>query len=169
MNLIVHDTSTEGAEYADCIVFNLRKLQLKYNCAGCFGCWVKTPGICVIKDDLQLAAPILGNTESFIIISNITYGGYSSEVKRFMDRSLGYIQPYFTRRGNEMHHVSRYTSKLNLIVIGYGAKSELEKTVFGQLVAANALNMNADGLAYIVEDEASAWRMVEKLKEEINV
>lgn len=169
MNLIVHDTSTEELGDADFIIFNLRKLKLKKNCTGCFGCWVKTPGICVIKDDLQPAAPILGKTESFIIISNITYGGYSIDVKRFMDRSLGYIQPYFTRRGNEMHHVSRYASRLNLIVIGYGAKSELEKTVFGQLVAANALNMNADGLAYIVEDEASAWRMVKKIKEEISL
>lgn len=169
MNLIVHDTSTEELGDADYIIFNLKKLKLKNNCNGCFGCWVKSPGICVIKDDIQLAAPMLGKTTNFIIISKINYGGYSSELKRFMDRSLGYIQLYFTRRGNEMHHVSRYASRLNLIVIGYGAKSELEKTVFGQLVAANALNMNADGLAYIVEDEASAWRMVEKIKEEIYV
>lgn len=165
MNLIVHDTSVDGLDDADHIVFNLRKLKFKYNCIGCFGCWLKTPGICVIKDDLQFAAPILGKAECFVIISKITYGGYSCDVKRFMDRSLGYIQPYFTRRGNEMHHVSRYTSRLDLIVIGYGAKNELEKTIFGQLVAANALNMNADGMAYIVEDEDAAWLMLEKIKE----
>ena len=167
MNVIIHDTMYEDMDDED-IIIQLQKLKHRHCCSGCFGCWIKTPGICVINDDLQFAAYTLGEAEQFIIISEITYGGYSFDVKQFLDRSLGYIQPYFTKRGEEMHHVSRYAARLDLIVIGYGAKSEREKDVFRKLAAANALNMNAEGQAYVVDDEAAAWKLYRQFKEGIS-
>ncbi|TFG71263.1 MAG: flavodoxin family protein, partial [Anaerolineales bacterium] len=34
----------------DVTLLMLRDMDIKY-CTGCFGCWVKTPGECVVQDD----------------------------------------------------------------------------------------------------------------------
>jgi multimeric flavodoxin WrbA len=33
-------------------ILKLREMDIKY-CTGCFGCWVKTPGECVVADDMR--------------------------------------------------------------------------------------------------------------------
>ena len=51
MKLLLSDTpltvslKTENEMYID-----LSALKIS-NCVGCFGCWTKTPGKCVIRDD----------------------------------------------------------------------------------------------------------------------
>ena len=50
-------------------------------CVGCFGCWVKTPGSCVIKDRVSALSPLLPLCEEFVILSRVVFGGLSPDVK----------------------------------------------------------------------------------------
>lgn len=50
-------------------------------CIGCFGCWIKTPGSCVLPDSYQEMGKLLSRTSELILISRCCYGGYSPYVK----------------------------------------------------------------------------------------
>ncbi|QAT61480.1 MULTISPECIES: flavodoxin family protein [Tissierellales] len=113
-------------------------------CIGCFGCWIKTPGYCVIKDGYENMGKLLSESEELIIISRVCYGGFSPFVKNVLDRSIGYLSPFFTVRNKEMHHKSRYKRKLKLSVIAYGKDAtEKERDNLSKIVAANGVNFNA--------------------------
>ena len=117
-------------------------------CIGCFGCWVKTPGQCVIADEYQKMGELLGCADELVIISRCSFGSYSSFVKNVMDRSISYVLPYFEIRGGEMHHKARYKNHIRMRAYFYGdAVTEDEKCTAKQLVAANADNFQG-----IVED-----------------
>ena len=117
----------------------------------CIGCWVKTPGICVIKDGYGDLGKLYAECDELIVISKVQYGGYSAFVKNVMDRNIGYLLPFFTVRKSEMHHADRYPNRLKMTVIGYGEDiTEEETETFKNLVAANALNLNTQGYRVIM-------------------
>lgn len=112
-------------------------------CIGCFGCWVKTPGQCVIVDEYQKMGELFGKTEELVIISRCSFGSYSSFVKNVMDRSISYVLPYFEIRDKEMHHKARYENHMRMRVYFYGEDvSDAERQTAEQLVRANAVNFH---------------------------
>lgn len=146
MNIVIHDLTDEQWEkishhYAGTRVISNNGTIKK--CVGCFGCWVKTPGQCVIPDEYQQMGEWLSKAERIQIISKCSFGCYSSFVKNVLDRSISYILPYFVIRKGEMHHQSRYRNSLEMNVIFYGDSiTEAEKKTAEELVTANALNLN---------------------------
>ena len=42
-------------------------------CIGCFGCWLKTPGQCVIKDGYDQMGKLIHEADEVLIISKYTY------------------------------------------------------------------------------------------------
>ena len=112
-------------------------------CTGCFGCWLKTPGRCVIPDAFQCMGEKLSKADELIIISKCSFGSYSSQVKNILDRSISYVSPFFVIRKGEMHHKLRYTNTLTISALFYGKDiSDAEKETAQSLVKANALNLN---------------------------
>lgn len=112
------------------------------DCVGCFSCWIKTPGSCCIKDRCNDFTKELSSIDKLIIISPITYGGYSRNIKAVLDRSIGYLLPYFRTFHKETHHQMRYDKQFAMHVYFYGPCEQDEKEVAKQLVDANALNLN---------------------------
>ena len=93
--LWVHDLNEKDAE--DFFDFSGQKdeilpaNQVNQHCIGCFGCWIKTPGRCVLADGWKNLPIRLAKARHVVIISRLTYGGYSPSVKKTLDRSIGYI------------------------------------------------------------------------------
>lgn len=126
--------------------------QIKQYCIGCFGCWLKTPGTCIIKDGFENMGKKLSEIEEFILISKATFGSYSSPVKNVLDRSIAYVLPFFEIRNGEMHHGERYHNALKISALFYGSVTEVEKRTSESLVKANAVNLNAKlGKVHFVE------------------
>ncbi|MDR2179383.1 MAG: hypothetical protein LBP21_03650 [Synergistaceae bacterium] len=114
-------------------------------CVGCFGCWVATPGKCVIDDRGSALAPLISKHDELIVIGRLLFGGFSPDVKALLDRSIGSILPFFRIVNGETHHEKRCKNPLSLRYIFYGPDiSEFEKGIARRLAAANACNFGAE-------------------------
>lgn len=114
------------------------------HCIGCFGCWLKTPGKCVLPDAGADLAALMPYSSRLVIVSRLVFGGLSPRVKAVMDRSIGFILPFFNTVEGEMHHNQRYEHSLRLCYIFYGEDMPpAERETAQKLAAANARNFAA--------------------------
>lgn len=143
MKLIISDVSDLPIEEdGNCKILYSNE-QIKH-CIGCFGCWIKTPGQCVIKDGYENMGELLSKCSKLILISKCTYGGFSPFVKNVLDRSISYISPYFITRNGEMHHKRRYDNIINISAYFYSEDAtNYEEETAKNLVIANAVNYDA--------------------------
>lgn len=63
-------------------------------CLGCFSCWSKTPGECVIKDDMQEIYKKIEASDVIIESFPLYFFGMPSGVKAMTDRCLPFMLPY---------------------------------------------------------------------------
>lgn len=123
MNLVIHDLDAAeweavSRDYAGWRVVSDRGTIRP--CVGCFCCWNKTPGQCVLKDGYEHMGAFLHEADEVHVISRYTYGGFSGFVKNVFDRSLGYVLPQFELVGDETHHRKRYEEDMPFTFIFYG-------------------------------------------------
>ncbi|NLY44503.1 MAG: flavodoxin family protein [Tissierella sp.] len=118
----------------------LRKKQIG-ECIGCFGCWIKTPGICVINDYGRAVIEDIINMDVVIYLTPVFYGGYSSELKKVVDRIIPLILPFFKKVEGEVHHKERYTDYPRIIALGIMVDEDKEmEEIFNNLIKRNSLN-----------------------------
>jgi multimeric flavodoxin WrbA len=145
--MIVHDLSQQDFDAigigvdSDIVISDDGTIK---NCIGCFGCWVKTPGVCVLKDDYRNMGERLAACDELLVISKCFYGSYSPFVRNVWDRSIPYLLPYFFTSNDETHHRARYPKRLVYSVCFYGGDlTENEAETAKKLVYANAKNFHA--------------------------
>ena len=130
-------------------------------CMGCFGCWVQTPGVCLIDDAAREVTRKMIQSHLVVYLTPITFGSYSSDLKKVLDRSIGLISPFFTRINGEVHHRKRYAQAPKLLGVGIAHKPVGEGArIFEALIARNAINMhNKAHAACVVSEDQSATEM----------
>lgn len=148
--LIIHDIDPETFEE---IVPSIEKSSIqilsarkKYaRCKGCFGCWLKTPGECVMHDGLEQIGKEIVTSQTVIFVSRNVYGGFSPEVKRIFDRAIPGVLPFFSRRSGKMHHATRYENRPAFRVYFYHEDQMTleEKELAKKIAVANGINFNA--------------------------
>jgi len=126
------------------------------NCAGCFRCWTKTPGVCIVDDAGREVASRFAGSDLVVFFSPVTFGGYSSEIKKALDRLIPLISPFFKKIQGEVHHRRRYDRYPALIAIGMTeGDGEEKKRIFRKLLQRNVIPLHnpksADG--FIAEGE----------------
>lgn len=101
------------------------------SCMGCFGCWIKTPGECVVNDLMTDINKSFINSDVVVYLSPIVFGQFSATMKNAVDRWLPNVLPFFEKVNGVTKHPKRYDKDPNTIVIGYGDDlSEEEKSTF---------------------------------------
>lgn len=143
MRTIIHDledTSFLKLNDTDVLVSDTEK-----SCIGCFSCWVRKPLECVYKDNITYNGKNLLESDELIIISKFTHGTYSSKVKKIIERSISFVEPFFTIRNGEIHHKVRIDKKINFKVYFYGENITVEdKKIATRFVEANMNNLNTN-------------------------
>ena len=124
---------------AETIILREQKIG---NCAGDFFCWVRNPGICNVDDDNRIIAAKIMQSDLVINLTRVTFGGYSSQLKRIVDHQIQNVLPFFASVGGEVHHQKRYSHYPNVLTIGWMDEADLRsEAIFRHLVHRNAVNM----------------------------
>ena len=154
MNLIEAIKTELDERRIRCNVIDLKDYEIAH-CRGCFDCWVKTPGECVIDDFGRDVAKMTIQSDLVFYLSPITFGGYSSTLKKALDRNICLVLPYFIKVKGEYHHKKRYSTYPRLIGIGtLENQDDRKKHLFKTLIARNALNMHSsDYTSDVIYDE----------------
>lgn len=136
------------------------------NCMGCFGCWTKTPGKCVIRDDATKVYPYIAKSDTLLYVSHIKYGGYDTVMKTMLERAIPVQQAFIRIYKGETHHVQRAVAMKKATIIAYGENlTGEEKDIFTQLVGRNASNMSFESYDIIFTTEAEVENEVKKVLE----
>lgn len=144
--------------------FDLSSLKIA-NCMGCFRCWTKTPGKCVIRDDATAVYPCIAKSDKVIYVSKLKYGGYDSVMKTMLERAIPIQQAFIRIHNDETHHVQRAVTTKQATIIAYGDIDEEERDIFRNLIARNASNMSFESYNIIFTTEAMLDDMVNKVIE----
>jgi multimeric flavodoxin WrbA len=128
LNHLVKGMREAGAEVE---VVNLRKKKIKY-CIGCFTCMTKTPGKCVIKDDMTKELfPKWLESDLVVYATPLFHHTVNAPMKTFIERTWPVCLPFFEKRSDgRWHHPLRHKlpAAVFLSVCGF-----FEESAFGAL------------------------------------
>lgn len=85
----------------------LNQMEIK-PCLGCFSCWNKTPGSCVIHDDMKTVIEKLLWADITIWSFPLYYFGVPGPLKMLIDRQLPMVLPFMVKDSETGSHPSRY-------------------------------------------------------------
>lgn len=137
-------------------------------CRGCFNCWLITPGECCIHDAGNDLARQYMQSDVVILLTPVTFGSYSADLKKALDRLIPNICGLFTQHHGETHHVKRYASYPTLVFLGVQEQVDPEEAkIFRTLVQRNCLNLYPEAwISHIFsEGTASGQELAEVLKQ----
>jgi len=85
----------------------LRSMDLR-QCSGCFGCWLKTPGVCATQDQHGQLIRAYLDADVAVLASPLVLGFSSGLLKRAADKLIPILLPYIDASTGECRHFPRY-------------------------------------------------------------
>lgn len=122
----------KGAEKAGAETENilLAKKEIRH-CQGCFGCWLKTPGKCVLDDDMEELQAKFLESDIAVFATPLYLANFTGLMKDFLDRLfLPFLDPHI--KMNEigiMTHPLRHTKIPKYVFIsncGFAEQTQFE-------------------------------------------
>jgi len=113
LNPFLEGMKEVGAEVE---LFYTRKLKIN-PCHGGFICWLKTPGECWQKDDMQMLYPKLREADIYVFGTPVYVDGISGPMKNLLDRIIPLVQPFFELRDGHCRHLVREGYRHGKIVL----------------------------------------------------
>lgn len=99
------------------------------HCIGCNYCWLKTPGVCTIKDDYAPLLRKISTADQVWLIADTKFGFVSYKAKNIVDRLMPLATMYLHFKNGMMRHVMRYdkTPDWGVIYTGEGDEEYLDR------------------------------------------
>jgi multimeric flavodoxin WrbA len=86
-------------------------------CIGCWNCWVKTPGVCVLQDDMHQILKHINHNDLLVFAAPFAMGFIHSLAKTVQERMIPLLLPYSELVMGEIHHTLRYGTSPELAFI----------------------------------------------------
>ena len=142
---------------------DLRDLPLRY-CVGCFGCWVKTPGVCVARDaSIQIDRAVI-NSDFTLWAAPLKMGFPAALLKMAIDKHLPLIHPYMEVDHGEAHHLRRYprSPRLGLLLEKESVTDAGDLQIVTDILCRTALNFKTR-LEFSSTTETPAAEIVQRI------
>jgi multimeric flavodoxin WrbA len=97
----------EGAGWTDAEIIDISKSNVS-GCNGCYSCWEKTPGECVIDDDMKEFLPKLIEADVVITSFPLYSCFFPGQLKCFKDRMLPAVMPFMDKDAESGGHPLRH-------------------------------------------------------------
>ena len=117
-----------GENAAEFELIDTTGMQISH-CVGCNDCWMKTPGICSIRDDYEPILRKISKADQVWLISDTHFGFVSWQTKNIVDRIMPLVTMYLKFKDGQMRHVMRYDHQpdIGIIYTGDGDQAYLER------------------------------------------
>lgn len=114
LDALVEGMREAGAE-VEMIPLRQKKIM---NCAGCYTCWTKSPGICVHKDDMTSELfPKWSQADVAVYATPLYHYTMNASMKAFIERTLPVLEPFFHRVDGKTFHPRRNNLKVPRSVV----------------------------------------------------
>lgn len=97
----------DGAGWSDAEIINVGKTNIKA-CLGCFACWNKTPGKCIINDKMSEILSKMIDADMIIWSFPLYYFSVPGGLKNLIDRQLPMNLPFMEEGTESGGHPARY-------------------------------------------------------------
>jgi multimeric flavodoxin WrbA len=101
---------------ADVELFYNDKLKIK-PCTGCFNCWLKTPGVCSHKDDMEWLLPKMRDADVMVYATPVYSYGMNGEMKNLIDRMIAIAEPFMEVVDGRSRHIKSEGARTCKIVL----------------------------------------------------
>ena len=115
------------------------------HCMGCNQCWLKTPGICAIKDDYESILKKLVKADNLWLVCDTRFGFLDYKGKRMMDRIMPMLNMTIGFRDGWMRHELRY----HALNIGLLFKGDANQAMMKDWCKRTAANIGGHSLGAI--------------------
>lgn len=132
-------------------------------CYSCGACSTKTYGRCILEDDMDPILRTLVRADKLILATPVTWGSYSADIKKILDRMAILGDSHYYVRKKELIKGMRCNMK-SMYAIGVKDNcSSEERDDFCTLLQENVKIMNIQGKAFVVNEQSELQSMVEEI------
>ena len=111
---------TLGKAVPDHRVIHTYEMALR-PCVGCNACWLKTPGVCAIRDGYEELLKAYLEYDAAVFLSGTALDFVDHRMKNIIDRLLPLATMYIHIVDGQCRHVPRYDKKLRFGLLYAGA------------------------------------------------
>ncbi|MBI5445300.1 MAG: flavodoxin family protein [Deltaproteobacteria bacterium] len=111
-----------GAE-AETVFLQRKKIA---GCLGCYRCWVKTPGMCVQKDDMGELLARTREADCLVLGTPVYLDGMTAQLKLYVDRLIPLLDPHFELVEGHVRHGRRYERLPRVFLVSVAGFPELD-------------------------------------------
>lgn len=160
--MILLVNTTENKDITDSMAKALARRDLAFevvetaplkisHCIGCNYCWLKTPGLCSVKDDYEenILKKML-HADQMWVISNTALGFLDFRGKNIFDRMLPLATMNLKFKKKQMRHILRYKQRTDVGVIYIG---EADRDYLERWNERAALNFGSKSLGVFPKEE----------------
>lgn len=95
------------AEQCSVVLYDLDRMDVR-GCLGCYVCNIKTPGVCIIKDEQVDILKAFTASDRLVLLTPLKEGFISGKMKTFIDRLYPMELPFIKIKNGHFIHDPRY-------------------------------------------------------------